>query len=65
MHYAYMMSMLKHEEPTCFEEENGKHVWDKAMDEKMDSLSHNKTWGSTTNKWKECYRLKMGLQGEI
>ena len=45
MHYAYMTSMLKHEEPTCFEEANGKHVWDKAMKEEMDALSHNMKHG--------------------
>lgn len=44
MHYAYMTSMLTHEEPTCFEEAHGKQVWETAMDEEMDALDKNDTW---------------------
>jgi len=44
MHYAYMTSMVKHVEPSCFDEAIGKHLWEKAMDEEMDALVRNDTW---------------------
>jgi len=72
MHYAYMTSMLKHEKPTCFEEANGNHVWDKAMKEEMDALSHNETWdlvplpsGKNVIGCKWVYKVKCNSNGLI
>ncbi|MDM1593467.1 reverse transcriptase domain-containing protein [Escherichia coli] len=72
MHYAYMMSMVKHVEPSCFDEAIGKHVWEKAMDEEMDALVRNDTWewvslpsekNAIGYKW--VYKVKCNSDGSI
>ncbi|MDM1544266.1 reverse transcriptase domain-containing protein, partial [Empedobacter sp. 189-2] len=72
MDYAYMASLLKHGEPTCFEEAHGKHVWETAMDEEMDALSHNETWdlvplpsGKSAVGCKWVYKVKCNSNGLV
>jgi hypothetical protein len=43
-HYAYMAKVVQDVEPNCFEDANGRALWDKAMDEEMAALDVNRTW---------------------